>query len=461
MQLPKKLQFLTVVLFLSVSLFIFYKDTLSFSISGDDLYQYIEAPRSWKDIVYLFTFIQQYRPIPHIFFLIYHLIPLSLPLFHAVSLIWVIMLSYLFYYFLTGNLKLNRVVAGVVSIGWSTSHIMFYHLYTLSGIADLVFILFFWMTILSFSRYSQSSKKLHLIVSYIFFVLCIFTKEIIVSIPLIILASVLIYRSKNISIQKNIKVSLVFLFMALLFYGVKIAFYKSNGSAYTYTISVRLLFENSKHFILWFLNYKHGWQMGMPVPPPKLYYVCLAVWVLITGGISVIAFVSRKKDVLFFMIWLFAGLLPFYFLDRVLVYYLNISLIAFYAIVGLGFDSLVRKRKYAGGIMLGMYLITSLYISDQIRTQWKKYSFVAVANETSKNFYKAVVQKYYWSKYKVLCISDLNPDAYWAIAGGQAFTVFRKEKIKILTSRTRLTDPVCKHKSAVNIRNDGRKFIAF
>lgn len=442
------------ILFIGITLY--YSDVFSYFISGDDIWQYLEAPKDWKMVWHLFTFIQQYRPLPHIFFDLYHVVPFSIPLFHFISILFVSFISFLFYFFLSRYLKVKMVISLGIALIWSLSHIIFYHIYALAGTADLVFMFFFWFSILFFLKYSRKHNNYSLLISWVSFIMAIFSKEIFISIPLLVSLFTLLPLEKK-STKRNVRILVLYWIPTLLFYVIKIFLYKSNGSAYTYSFTMSMGLSNIKHFILWFLNYRHGWQMGMPLPVSRQYYSAIAIDAIFMMYFIIRAFRSRTI-VIVFIFWILAALLPFFFLDRVLVYYLNVSLFGLLALVAYGLQDFYKKHRYISIIGIVTLLLLNLFISTTIKKQWKVYSFVAVANETSVNFYRKIVGPYKWSREKnILCLKNLNGDAMWAVAEGRELYMFTQQTPKILLTKEQYP-PQCFAKRSVRFKNEGRSF---
>ena len=444
------------ILFIGITLY--YTDVFSYFISGDDIWLYLEAPKDWKTIWHLFTFIQQYRPLPHIFFNIYHIVPFSIPLFHFISILFVCLISYLFFLFLSRYIKVKILTSLGIAFIWSISHISFYHIYALAGTVDLVFMLFFWLSILFFLEYSRKRSIYYLVLSCLSFISAILSKEVFISIPIVISVFALNPLEKK---KKTVDKRVLWMYWVptLLFYTIKILLYKSNGSAYTFSLTLNTLLDNIKHFTLWFLNYRHGWQMGMPLPTSKLYYL-----LIIANALLMIYFISRVHQkrlvIMVFVLWISAGLLPFFFLDRVLVYYLNVSLFGLLTLVAYGLNVNHEKNFYTTIISMMVLILLNLSISSTIKKQWKVYSFVAVANETSYDFYKKIIKPYKWNKQEnILCLKNMNGDAMWAVAEGRELYMFIHQTPKLILTKDQYS-PQCYKKQSLRFKNEGRSFIA-
>lgn len=358
--------------------------------------------------------------------------------------------TFLFYVFLNQFAKVKKPLAFVFSLAWATSHICFYNAFSLTGVVDQIFILFFWISVLGFFKLAKRQNKNWFLISFLGFLGAIFSKEIFASIPIILTTAVFLW-------HKKLKKYLPFYWLpTVLFYVLKVYFYQPVESAYQYYFSIKLLLKNLKHFLLWFLNWRHGWQMGMPHPEGVWHQLLSIFWLAIILWVVYQAFRKHKKWLVFWLTWGLAGLAPFFFLNRVLVFYLDISLLALVGLVAKVVDN--QKRGLAFGFLI---LIVNLCLSQNIKNQWTKHSFPAVADETAKNFYKQVIMPTNWQKYQTLCIKNISPDASWAVGNGQLVSIFVSPSPKVITSPSQSLVEKCSEKDAIIFENDGWEFLPF
>jgi hypothetical protein len=116
--------------------------------------------------------------------------------------------------------------------------------------------------------------------------------------------------------------------------------------------------------------------MGMPLPASKQYYFAIAINALFMTYFIIRTFRSRTIIVVF-IFWILAGLLPFFFLDRVLVYYLNVSLFGLLALVAFGLQDYYIKHRNISIILIITVLVLNIFISSSVKKQWKVFSLVA------------------------------------------------------------------------------------
>lgn len=331
-----------VLLFLTLG--VYYNKVFSYFIGGDDISSLINAPQNAAGFIDVFTRIQQYRPLPASYFTLLNKLPFNTTVFHVFTFLFVVFICYSVYLFLVKFLKLNKFNGFIISFCYGISHIIFYLVFTLAGICDLLFLTFFWFCLIFFYLYFENKKTKFFILSLVFFLGSFFTKEIIITIPIIISLYIFLFNHKT---SKNGITKILFSFWTptIIFYGIKIVLFKPISSAYTYSFHLSQLLNNVISFILWILNYKHGWQMGMALQPPVLYFVIIILY----GAFACLSIYqcirTKRRQFIFLMVWFLAGLIPFLFLQRILVYYLDVSLIAFLSVIGLFLQSLYKKTK--------------------------------------------------------------------------------------------------------------------
>lgn len=385
---------------------VYYFGALKFFIGGDDFFLTVGGPHSLQEVLNQFVRPDQYRPIPYSILGAYTSLPHSTSLYHLISLITMSAVGYMLCKYMQ-SLGVKRLFALGMSLVYLVSHIYFYTAYALAGMVDLVFLLFFFATLLTF-------RQLYWL-SLIMFIGAILSKEIFVSIPVILTMELWARRE-----SKNWRRLLPYYLITIVIMGLKFYFYKSAGEAYTYHISLPLLIENLKHFALWLLNYRHGWQMGMPEPIGPEYVIPSAALFLAMTFAGISLWRSNQRRFWFVVIFVLTGLVPFYFLSRVLVFYLNVSWVAVVTAVGLGLTYIAEDNDKGARALMALILFMAVLTSYQIRQQWLKYSFVAVAEETASNFNKQVVQANDWSQVDRLCLTKLDGDGAWAVAHGDA-----------------------------------------
>jgi len=106
-----------------------------------------------------------------------------------------------------------------------------------------------------------------------------------------------------------------------------------------------------------------------------------------------------------------------------------------------------------------LWFLLSLFISNEIKGQWLKNSFVANSIETATNFNTQVYESVDWNLKNTLCISGLGGSESWAVYTGRLIEILAKKKIDIIQVDLKNETPKrCRMSDAVNVLHDGRSF---
>lgn len=311
-------------------------------------------------------------------------------------------LNVILVYLLAKGLSKAKWGAVAAAVTYGVSHIVFFDVFTLTGLVDQVFLLFSLGSILLLLRYFEVSKyqKEWFIASWGLFILAMFSKESFVSVLLVL--SYILW-------QKRVrwKYYLVYWVPTIIYFFLKLGQYRQQGAAYSYVINLETLRKNLFDYGLWLINWRHGWQMGMPYPPHS-YYDLVSVSFAILVGLAVWNVWRKNRQLFRFACWWGAvGLLPFYFLGRALPFYLEFSLI--------GVCLMIAGGKRERWLLLGL----AIYMSVTTRSQWVINSFSARGVQAAEQYQKEVVEKYDWSKYDTLCLTGMGEYELWATGVGQ------------------------------------------
>lgn len=366
----------------------------------------MSAPGGWSRVVELFADIGgTYRPIPFSLFSLYHLFEGSTYAMHWVPIV-LHTINVGLVYVLAQKLSGSRLGAGIAAIVYGVSHIVFFDVFTLTGLVDQVFLLFGLGSIWAFL-----SGKMHW--SWTLFILAMFSKESFVSVLLVI--SYFLWRKRS-----NWKYWAMYWGPTIIYFILKLTFYRQQGEAYSYVMSWETLGKNLFDYGLWIINWRHGWQMGMPYEPYKYYDLVSLVY---GGLIGVTAWgVWKTNQKLFWLSlwWGAVGLIPFYFLGRTLPFYLEFSLI--------GLCVMIAGGRFERWLIAGL----AIYMSLTTRTQWVTNSFSARGVQAAERFLEQVVERYDWKLYDTLCLTGMGEYELWATGmGGLVKMMGNEVEIKI------------------------------
>lgn len=292
---------------------------------------------------------------------------------------------------------------------YGVSHIVFFDVFNLTGLVDQLFLLFGLGAIYTFNQKPR--------LGWMLFILAMFSKESFVSVLLVI--TYLLWQKRT-----NWKSYLAYWAPTIIYFVFKLGMYRQQGAAYSYVINLEILGKNLFDYGLWLINWRHGWQMGMPYPPYPFYDLVSVVYALLIG-LAIWQVWQNKRKLFWSMLWWGAvGLLPFYFLGRALPFYLEFSLVGVAIMVGAG----VRKRWWLGAMIMGF----SIYMSMTTKAQWVGNSFSGRGVQAAEQFREQVIDKYDWNRYDTLCLTGMGEYELWATGVGELVNMMGEEvEVKI------------------------------
>lgn len=346
-----------------------------------------------------------YRPIPFSLFSLYHLFDGNIYAMHWVPIV-LHAINVGLVYLLAQKLTNSRLGAVIGATVYGVSHIVFFDVFTLTGLVDQVFLLFGLGSIWALLCGKKSW-------SWVLFILAMFSKESFVSVLLVI--TYLLWQ-KRVSGKSYV----AYWAPTIIYFVFKLGMYRQQGDAYSYVVSLTTLSKNLMDYGLWIINWRHGWQMGMPYEPHKLYDL---ISLLFGGlvGLSTWHAWQKKRQLFWLGIWWgVVGLIPFYFLGRALPFYLEFSLIGMCLMIAGG-----RSEKW-------LIVILAIYMSLTTRAQWVVNSFSARGVQAAERYRQEVVERYDWSKFNRLCLSGMGEYELWATGVGKLINMMgHKTEIKI------------------------------
>ena len=360
----------------------------------------MSAPGGWARVVELFADIGgTYRPIPFSLFSVYHLFGSNIPAMHWLPIV-LHTINVILVYLLARKISGSRIGAATASIIYGVSHIVFFDVFNLTGLVDQVFLLFGLLSIYFVWQGKMGG-------GWLMFMLAMFSKESFVSVLLVI--SFLLWQKRV-----NWKYHLAYWVPTIVYFGLKLALYRQQGSAYSYVINFPTLRQNLFDYGLWLINWRHGWQMGMPYPPTTYYdWVSLGFAALLLIGIGK-AWQKKRKLFWLGLTWGVVSLLPFYFLGRALPFYLEFSLIGMVIAVSSGMATMKNRWLY-GLVLAGV----AIYMSLITKAQWEINSFSARGVQAAEQYKREVVDKYDWNQYDQLCLTGMGEYELWATGVGE------------------------------------------
>lgn len=376
-----------------------------------------------------------YRPIPFSLFSLYHLFEGNIYAMHWVPIV-LHAINVGLVYVLAQKLTNSRLGAGIGAIVYGVSHIVFFDVFTLTGLVDQIFLLFSLGSIYTILRRFESSKcgRYWSMVSWGLFILAMFSKESFVSVLLVI--TYLLWQKRM-----NGKSYLAYWVPTVIYFVLKLGMYRQQGDAYSYVINLETLGKNLFDYGLWLINWRHGWQMGMPYEPHKFYdLISLLFGGLI--GVSVWHVWQKKRQLFWLGIWWgVVGLIPFYFLGRALPFYLEFSLIGMCLMIAGG-----KSERW-------LIVILAIYMSMTTRAQWVVNSFSARGVQAAERYRQEVVEQYEWSKFDTLCLLGMSEYELWATGVGKELQLLKPQvKVAIIINNEGERQGDCRQKNAVEVQ---------
>jgi len=239
--------------------------------------------------------------------------------------------------------------------------------------------------------------------------------------------------------------------------------------------------SNIKYFFAWLINYPYGWQMGMPLPKSPIYLCLVAIYVIFLLFMIIQSFRVKKKKAFELTLVFFCSLLPFYFLNRVLVYYLNLPYLFFLILLFLGLSEKHKKfpcltllkisprfSNIISKLGLIFFIVLNFYFSFTIKKQWLEFSFVAVAEKKAQNFWFTLSNLSINQNLnlKKICLLFSRNDSLWAIANGDlaklkypAIEIYYAQNEKTLKAQCLLLNQLNSNfESFLFLKEDGHGF---
>ena len=428
-------------------------------LSGDDLYSLSFRIKNLGGLVSsLANFSGQYRPLTYLLFNFYHFLMPQVKfifLVHGSLLSLVVALLYLV---ILPNKKIsfiNQLAYGLLAFSLFLTPIFYYHIYTISSLANLL-ILIITLLELIYLKHTESLRGLKSqLLFFALTVLAVFIKETFF-IPLV----VFILASLKVKTAKTEKRTYSFIFFASLIFlaylVLRLSFYQVTDTNYAYVFSLAKLKENSLNILAWLVNYPRGWAYGAP-ERFGLKQDLISLGQLLLLGIGLVAaFFWNKKDTLKYIFLFLVSLAPFLFLNRTLVYYLDLAFIFLILLLSLAVNYffLSLKQKFlTWGFVLAWFLLlaSNLWL---IRPQWLNYSFVARANQAVTSYLSYFNQ----TDIKSVCILSHQRGEWGTEAGLAVKHYFPKRQIQVVSIKNDRPSQACLRSDLILI-NDAWSYL--
>src|SRR5258706_3064799 len=375
-----------------ISFGIFYPSLFTFFTNDDFFFLKISTIKSIGEFFNFFNIFNapdsfgMYRPLTtQVFYFFGRVIFGTNPIYlHVVSFLFLFIIIYLVY-ILGKFLFANSTIALISAFLYATSATHFGHLYYLATFQELGMTLFVLLSLLMFVK----NKNL---LSFIFFVLALLSKETAVITP-ILLGLIYFYKTKNKINQKIIQRFLILIipFMISLFVYLFIRFNWygfATGDSYVWSLSVKRFFNTVLWYLVWSFNVPESF-VDFIGPGIKINQNLFIYWgsqvrpilFLFVAELIILASVliktlkqkvkSSNQVSIFCIVWFIAALLPVAFLPfHKFTFYLTLPLIG--VVFRISYLLIATKiNKIFIGLFLFIWTLTSwLTLKFTYQTNW-------------------------------------------------------------------------------------------
>lgn len=341
---------------------------------------------------------QYYRPILTLTFAIETLIfGENVVIYHLTNIILFVLALWLMYVFLC-QLKLNNTILKFLILLISVHPILTSCAVWIPARNDTLFIVFLMSSFIFFIKYLNNNKNLFITLTFVFFVLALFTKE-------ITLVSLFIYVYLVFFFNVKLNKKNIFLFSIITLLSISAFFYLKSISTIGFDLKHYIL--NFKEYILNIVIWTTVYIKQICLPnnmPVMLYkisfnsnYFALSVIFLILPLYLALKNILNKKLIFLGFIFFFVFLIPTYFLHDCLLLFHRI----FFPLIGV--------------VIVAYEILDKLSAKSKILKKYSVYIFICI---TIMLFYKSSIQadKYideytYWNNayknapnYHVACL---------------------------------------------------------
>ncbi len=354
------------------------------------------------------------------------------------------------------SLFLPHILSLLLAIAFSISPFLYYHIFTISGIANSLILLSLLLLILilirSYKTKSVSDRRYRF--ALLILIVSIFIKEtFLINFFLFLIISLVKYKFKIVKTAFTVWPVAV---LIALYFILRFGTLGQNDPNYTYIVNWPKLKENLLLIIPWLVNYPRGWQYGVPLAKPFFYlplvFVNLSVYFLLY-----VYMILRKPKVFAVIIaGIVISLLPYLFLSRILVHHIDITYLLVFS--GLLYSaSLLKPFSRRLSIIIVFFIIIDQALTLSITLpQWTRYSFVGVSNETAQNFINTVKSAKIKNYNRVCIISHI--DGAWPTANGRLINLLTDKNLEIISTENSIVPDACQNSQSLIFKNDSRKY---
>lgn len=453
------LKFLTVF---SISYLILFALNINYlknwSLSGDDLYSLSNSISNVSILIdRLFnSFSGQYR---HITYYLFHFYKPFLPNFLSIFLVHLGLLSFiptlLFYVFgKFGNTWLKYVII----LAFFFNPIFYYHTYTVSSLANILICI---ITLILLYYFENREKLLSWKYSILFLFLVLLSvaiKETFI-VPLTIFCMVQLLQIKKTKIKGVVFLAIPTIAFLLYFFARTNTYTQNTPSDYYFVFNIKENLNNVLDMTAWMLSYPRGWQYGAPIRYPLIQPIISLISLLIFSFALIISLIKRKTETLAYLLFLFASVILFIFLNNAHLFYMDIPYLLMLIIFSKTIKSIELNNYNLARILVSFLFIINLAQIFLTKPQWLEYSFVANANKSAID-YRNVLEDNNYQKYDQICISEHNRGGFGTEDGNLANHLSEK-KFKIISVKDNNLPEECFNDYTLRLKNDAWIYVSY
>jgi len=294
----------------------------------------------------------------------------------------------------------NKDVALLSAFLYATSATHFGHLYFLGAYQELGMTLFFLLSVISFIKYELNKKNNHLVLSIIFFILALMSKETAVILPFVlVLVHLFLFVSKEkIKNVKHFIISIIPYFVLVSFYlCMRFKYYGfAQGDSYVWNYSIKRVLNTLFWYKLWSFNIPETLVdfvgPGLNFNPNLFRYwgkefsIIFSLFIVQITVIFIAVVIKFKKIIedwkiyLFSIVWFSFSLIPVIFLPvHKFTYYLTLPLIGLCIFIG-NLLITVKVKK----IFIVVFIIVWSGLSFTTLELTKETNWITQGSKTSK-----------------------------------------------------------------------------
>lgn len=425
---------------------------MRWTINGDELYS-LTAIKNYSINLFFENFIKigsgHYQPLIAPITLLFSFFLPSFQLIHLVNLIIFSLIPLLV--FININLFFSVITSVLLTLVFILSPLFYYHIFAFNAIANTFMLITNLLMI--YILFKKVKNKIFL--ATIVFIISMFIKEtFIVNFFILFL---IIFITKKKSLIKTLKNLIPYLILIFLYFFIRLKSFVPSDPNYAFILTFSKLKENLLLIIPWLLNYPRGWQYGVPLPKPLFINLFIFVNFITVIFLYLNLVLKKFKVFVIILVAFLITLLPYLFLNRILVHHIDNTYFVFFTGVVFSLYLLYKQKNGLAITILIFIFINSLVFFSFTLPQWTKYSFVAVSNETALN-YIDVLKKNEINSYERICIINHDKGS-WPTEEGKLAEFIINKPIAIFSTKTQEIPIICKKNMSLILKNDDRNYL--